>query len=163
MKRETMMRAMATFGALGLTMSSGVTAADLRPETIIAIERSALDRWGKGDPQGYLETYAQEITYFDPVREKRVDGLKAMKELLQPITGKVRVESYDMIDPRIQRHGNSAILTYNLVSRVRMPNGAIALVRWNCTEVYALLDGKWKIVHNHWSLTKPDLKQQIPE
>jgi len=49
-------------------------AADFKPETIIALERSALDRWGKDDPQGFLETYAPDVTYFDPGSERRVDG-----------------------------------------------------------------------------------------
>lgn len=34
---------------------------------LIALERSALDRWIKLDPQGYLALYGSEITYFDPV------------------------------------------------------------------------------------------------
>ena len=35
------------------------------PPDVIAMERAALDRWGKGDPQGYLEIMANEMTYFD--------------------------------------------------------------------------------------------------
>jgi hypothetical protein len=35
---------------------------DVAEDSIIAAERAALDRWGKGDPQGYLDTYAPEIT-----------------------------------------------------------------------------------------------------
>ena len=40
-------------------------AENFKPETIIALERAGLDRYGNGDPKGYLETYAPEITYFD--------------------------------------------------------------------------------------------------
>ena len=54
---------------------------------IIAIERAALDRWGRGDPQGYLETYADEVTYFDPVAATRIDGLDAMKAYYAPFAG----------------------------------------------------------------------------
>jgi hypothetical protein len=46
-------------------------------EEIIALERSALDRWITFDPQGYLDLSAPEVTYFDPMRDKRVDGLEA--------------------------------------------------------------------------------------
>lgn len=46
--------------------TSPAGAADFKPETIIALERAALDRWGKGDPKGFLETYAPDVTYFDP-------------------------------------------------------------------------------------------------
>ena len=54
-----------------------------------AMERAALDRWGKGDPQGYLNIMADEVTYFDPVQETRVDGIDAMRQMLAPITGRI--------------------------------------------------------------------------
>ena len=45
---------------------------------ILRLERAALDRWGKGDPGGFLDLYAADITYFDPVTAKRIDGHQAM-------------------------------------------------------------------------------------
>ena len=80
-----------------LTASCKGTADDYSPEKIIAMERGALDRWGKGDPQGYLEIMASDLTYFDPTRDKRLDGLGAMKEFLQPFTGKIRIDRYKKI------------------------------------------------------------------
>jgi hypothetical protein len=35
-------------------------------EELIALECSALDRWIRLDPQGYLDIFASEVTYFDP-------------------------------------------------------------------------------------------------
>ena len=132
---------------------------DFKPETIIALERAALDRWGKGDPQGYLETYAPDVTYFDPSRERRVDGLETIKELFMPITGKIKIDHYEMIDPKVQHRDDVAVLSYNLVSYGKRPNGASVIVRWNSTEVYSRIGGKWKIIHSHWSYTKPESKQ----
>ncbi len=126
---------------------------DFRPETIIALERAALDRWGNGDPQGYLETYAPDITYFDPSRERRLDGLATITEYYLPITGKIKVDRYEMIGPKVQRQGDMAVLTYNLASHIKGSDGKPAVVRWNSTEVYARMEGKWKIVHSHWSYT----------
>jgi ketosteroid isomerase-like protein len=148
---------------LVLAASCGGGAKDQVAGQIIAMERAALDRWGHGDPQGYIETFAPEITYFDPAVEKRVDGVEAMKAYIAPFTGKIKIDHYDMINPTVQRHGDAAVLSYNLVSYARRPNGATVPVRWNCTEVYSLIDGKWKIIHNHWSYTKPELKQPSPE
>jgi ketosteroid isomerase-like protein len=128
-------------------------------ETIVALERAALDRWGKGDPQGYLETYAPEITYFDPHQERRVDGLAAMRQLLAPIAGMVKVDRFEMIGAKVQRHGDVAVLSYNLVSHARRPSGDPVVVRWNSTAVYTRLGGQWKIIHSHWSYTRPDLSQ----
>ena len=124
-------------------------------KTIIALERAALDRWGSGDPQGYLELYAPEVTYFDPVQERRVDGAASMQKLYGPIKGMVRVDSYEMMEPRVQQRGDVAVLTFNLVSHARRPTGDTITVRWNSTEVYARSRGKWSIIHSHWSFTKP--------
>jgi ketosteroid isomerase-like protein len=134
------------------------------PHDIIALERGALDRWGRGDPQGYLEIMAADVTYFDPVQEKRVDGLQAMTDLLVPLTGMIRVDRYDMITPAVQPYGDAAILTFNLVSyRAQADGSETAIARWNSTETYARIDGRWRIVHSHWSYVQPELTQPISE
>jgi ketosteroid isomerase-like protein len=138
-------------------------AENFKPERIIALERAALDRWGNGDPHGYLETYAPDVTYFDPEQQGRVDGLGAMKELLVPITGKIKIDHYEMIGPKVQHRGDVAVLSYNLVSHAKRPNGELVIVRWNSTEVYGRIEGQWKIIHSHWSYTKPELKQANTE
>jgi len=124
---------------------------------IIGLERAALERWGKGDPQGYLEIMAPDMTYFDPALEKRLDGLAAVKEYIVPFTGKIRIDSYEMINPQVQRYGDVAVLTFNLIDSVKRPDRE-EKVRWNSTEVYRRIDGNWKIVHSHWSYIKPQLK-----
>ncbi len=126
---------------------------------IIAMERAALDRWGRGDPQAALDLYAQEITYFDPLQDKRVDGLEAMKKLYSAIAGKIKIQHYDMIDPKVQRIGDVAVLTYNLVDDVvHLPTGPTSVkVHWNVTAVYARIEGQWKVVHSHFSYVKGKL------
>jgi len=144
--------------ACGLAVSCG-RPDDFQPGTIIALERAALDRWCQGDPQGYLETYATEVTYFDPVQEKRIDGVEAMRKYLTPFTGKFKIARYDMIDPKVQHHGDATVLTYNFISYGKKPSGEeTVLARWNSTKVYGRIDGKWRIFHDHWSYIKPELK-----
>jgi len=129
---------------------------DYSPETIIAMEKAALDRWGKGDPRGYLEIMDTDVTYFDPFQEKRVDGLNAMKKLLEPLTGKIKVDRFEMLNPKMQRDGNSALLTFNLLSYVKQSDGSEKIIaQWNSSEVYQNIAGEWKIIHSHWSLIKP--------
>jgi uncharacterized protein (TIGR02246 family) len=140
-----------------------VAADDFKPETIIALEKSVLDRWGKGDPQGFLETYSKDVSYFDPAQERRIDGLEAMKTLLVPITRKIKIDRYEMINPKVQHRGDIAILSYQVVNHVTRSNGQPTTVRWNATEVYERAKGPWRIVHSHFSYTKPELKQQVPE
>jgi uncharacterized protein (TIGR02246 family) len=125
-------------------------------DQIIRMERAALDRWGKGDPQGYLEIMAPEETYFDPTQEKRVDGLDALKAVILPFTGKIKIDRYEMIDPKVQASGDIAVLTFNLISHVTPPGVTPEIsVHWNTTEVYRRVDGRWKIVHSHFSYVKP--------
>src|SRR5580765_2057513 len=97
--------------------SFAAAAADtFRDETVISLERAAMDRWGNGDPYGFLETYAPEITYFDPGRERRVDGSEAVTAALAPVKGLIMLDHYDMIAPRVYHDGNVAILSYNLIT-----------------------------------------------
>ena len=124
-------------------------------DEIVLLERQALDRWGAGDPGGFLELYAPNVTYFDPQRERRVDGLDAMKKILEPIRGLVKISRYEMIAPQVYRSGDVAVLTYNLVSYGVAPDGKPTTTRWNSSTVYGRIDGRWKIVHSHFSITKP--------
>lgn len=137
--------------------------ATVEPNQIIAMERGALDRWGRGDPQGYLDIMAPEVTYFDPSEDARVDGLDAMKALLEPLTGKIKIDRYDMINPVVQSHGGVALLTFNLVSYGTANGVETAVARWNSTEIHASIGGRWQIIHSHWSYIKPDLARPLPE
>jgi len=157
-------RALMVVPVIAITMACAANAVDRSPDEIVALERAALDRWGKGDPGGYLEIMATEVTYFDPTQEKRVDGRDAMQKMLAPITGKVRVDRFEMIDPTVQHHGDAALLTFNLVSYITQSDGRErAVARWNSSELYGRIDGQWRIVHSHWSYIKPELKQAVTE
>lgn len=123
-------------------------------ESIIAMERAALDRWGKGDPWGFTEISADEVTYFDIATERRVDGLEALREHYAPWEGKISIDHYEMINPKVQVHGNTAVLTFSLVDYTPTSEGSTQEVYWNSTEVYSQINGEWKIIHTHWSKPK---------
>ena len=49
--------------------------------------------------------------------------------------------------------------TFNLISYGKLKEQPeTVLARWNSTETYARLGGRWKIVHSHWSFTTPNVK-----
>jgi uncharacterized protein (TIGR02246 family) len=129
-------------------------------DPVIALERSALDRWGKGDVEGFLSLYANEITYFDPFQERRVDGLRAMRAAYEPFAGKFTVDRYEMLNPKVQRYGDIAVLTYNLQNYARQADGTERpATRWNVSEVFRRVDGRWRTIHSHFSFTKPDVRR----
>lgn len=120
-------------------------------EIIIALEKSALDRWGKGDPSGFLEISADEVCYFDPFLEMRIDCKEELSKLYESLRGKVQIDRYELIDPKVQVIDTAAVLTFNYVSYSGEKES-----RWNCTEVYKFIDGRWRIIQTHWSFTKPN-------
>ncbi len=117
--------------------------------TIIALECAALDRWIRGDPSGFLEITAPDVVYFDPYREKRIDGLEALSALYKELWGKVLLDRYELLNPLVQLIGDAAVLTFNYVSYVGETES-----RWNCTEVYRRNGERWQIIQTHWSYTQ---------
>jgi ketosteroid isomerase-like protein len=107
--------------------------------------------------------FAPEVTYFDPLQERRVDGIEAMTALLMPFVGKVRVDRYDMLSPVVQHHGDVAVLSFNLLS-YRTDDGVERVIaRGNSTEAYRRTSAGWRIFHNHWSFIRPVLVEEPSE
>lgn len=122
-------------------------------ETIIALETKALDAWHNGNPSPYLDLYSKDFTYFDPAHERRIDGWDRIKVFYESMRGKVKMDKFEMINPVVQSTSTMAVLTYNLHSYF-----GETLWKENCTEVYRFEENnEWKIIHSHWSLTKPSI------
>lgn len=120
--------------------------------TILAMEKAAMERWAKGDPDGFLEISDPEVVYFDPYTAARLDGLDALRRLYDGLRGKARIDRYEFINPKVELAGDMALLTFNFNLHI----GAMEM-RWNTTEVYRRRNGQWRIIHSHWSLTQPKL------
>ena len=123
-----------------------------KPEDqIIAKEEAALNRWKTGDTFGFVDIAADDITYFDPVIEKRCDGIQAFRDYMASFRGTFSFPSYDLLNPRVQMYGDTGVLTFNFAGHTK--DGK--LDRWNSTEVYRLIKGEWRLASSHWSRTKP--------
>jgi len=119
---------------------------------ILAMERAAFDRLGKGDPDGFLEISDPDVVYFDPFQPRRIDGLENLRRYYSEMRGKIQIDSYGIVDPKIQMHGEIAVLTFRFDSR-----GSEWEMHWNTTEIYRRTDQGWRIIHSHWSFTQPKL------
>ena len=129
------------------------TTVDIASE-VLALERAALDRWGAGDPSGYLEIFDDGVTYFDPLQKRRLDG-EETRELMRSVTGRIRVDRYDMLGAEVQCFGDAALLSFNLVSYRTDDGRERAISSWNSTEAYRRTPAGWRIFHSHWSYTRP--------
>lgn len=129
-------------------------------EIILSLENGAMERWRQGDPWGWTEISAEEITYIDPGLTKPIEGLEAYKEYLKQFEGQINFQISEFIDPKIKRCGDLAVLTYNYRDAKTEADGSvIEQSLWNTTEVYCLLEGEWKIIHTHWSY----INQKLPD
>jgi hypothetical protein len=108
-------------------------------EEILAMERAALDRLGRGDPDGLLEP-------------RRADGLEALRAMYAELQGTIFILSDEIVSPNLQRCGDIAVLTFQFNSR-----GSENEMHWNTTEVYRRTNAGWRIIHSHWSFTQPRL------
>jgi hypothetical protein len=123
------------------TAASGVAA------QIIAMEEAALARWLGGDPSGFLEISDEDVVYFDPFLDRRLDGLTALTAYYEGLRGKISAARYELLNPKVQRFGDAAALSFNFVSW----SAGGEPTRWNCTEVYARRGEAWRIAQTHWS------------
>ncbi len=117
-------------------------------QTLIMLEKAALERWGRGDPSGFLEISAPDVVYFDPFLDCRLDGWEALHAYYEALRGQVHVDRYELLNPSVQARGEMAVLTFNYVSYT-----GEQVSRWNCTEVYRCDAGNWRIIQTHWSFT----------
>jgi len=129
---------------------------------VIALERAALDRWGQGDPLGYVELFDEDVTYFDPFQERRL-GAQETTALMHSVTGQIRVDRYDMQSANVQCFGEVALLSFNLVSYRTDEGRERAISSWNSTEAYRRTPQGWRIFHSHWSFVRPELRDANPE
>ena len=134
-------------------------------QAILDIERSINERWNNGDCSGYIETYSEDVTYFDPATEKLLVGRKAVEGHIRRLYQNPQIVRSEYLNPQVSVSdgGDLAVLSYNLRNFVDdQAGGEKLLVHWNSTEVYCLIAGEWRIVHSHWSFAQHPAIMQNP-
>jgi len=120
---------------------------------IFAMEAAAMKRWRSGDPWGFIEISAPDVTYFDTGTPLRINGRDALAAEYKLREGKIFYDVQEFIDPIVKVYGDLAILFYRFFSTRLKPDGCIASrTPWYCTEVFIHSDGAWRIAHTHWSI-----------
>jgi ketosteroid isomerase-like protein len=126
-------------------------------ETILDLERAANERWNQGDCTEYFEIYSEELTYFDPATEKLLVGRQAVESHIRKLYRNPHIIRSEYLNPEVSLSddGKLAVLGYNLRNFVAdEADGEKLLTSWNSTEIYHLTEGKWRIVHSHWSFAQ---------
>jgi ketosteroid isomerase-like protein len=102
--------------------------------------------------------YSENVSYFDPLTQTRLDGRKAVEPYFrQFFEGKLNILRNDFPNPQVivSEGGDLAVLSYNLQNFLDDQHGGEKPgTPWNSTQVYRLEDGQWRIAHVHWSFTR---------
>ena len=133
-------------GALAILCSGVLCAAESTEQTILAMERRAMDAWRVGNPDEFLKISDPEITFFHSTVETRLVGREAVKALYEKYRGRPLFDRYEIGDPRVVVSGRVAVLTYQFTTQ----NGSLTR-QWHATEVYRKGKVGWRIIHSHFS------------
>jgi hypothetical protein len=155
MKRKTVLPVLLTtlLVIVSCTSEPAVPTEAEATESVIALERKALDNWSAGHPGGYATNMSSDATYMDDIgAHYRKDGLEEVQIYLNSLEGMIPKHNYEMEDTKVQYFGDVAVLTFRYQGFVDGQPGQ----PWKATSVYHFSDEEWKAVHAHWSLVKEE-------
>jgi hypothetical protein len=119
---------------------------------LLVLEKTALDVWyGESDPTIYIQQFADKATYFDPWSAGKIED-DAIKVYLTGFTGNIPNCDYEILSPRVDLYGDTAIFTF-IVDSTLKADGSI--VYWNTTHIFTRTRDGWEKVHANWSVRKP--------
>jgi ketosteroid isomerase-like protein len=120
---------------------------------IMALARAqwAAEVAGKSVAEQSVAT-AADYTEFNPDYPARIEGKELADRLAAAsISDGTKVLAADMVNPKVQVYGDTAILTYNFVGVGRDKDGKNSPGAAKSTRVYTKIDGKWMLVHANFA------------
>jgi Calcium/calmodulin dependent protein kinase II association domain len=124
---------------------------------IVELEKSFNERWSIGDNRGYLDGFAEEVSYFDPVLKAIIVGRDKVIAHIESIYSNPNIVRSEYLNPvvHVSASEDFAVLGYNLNTYVLDENGnEVRLRAWNATHAYRLIDRQWRIVHSNWAFAQ---------
>ena len=107
--------------------------------------------YGDNRVEAYFSNYADDaMLYFDGQRQTKSGYHTMWSEL---INGGAAVEKNDLSDiqVRVLPGGDAAVATYFIDYQLRGADGSVSTAKAFETDVWQMIDGKWKIVALHYS------------
>ncbi|MBV9852331.1 MAG: nuclear transport factor 2 family protein [Armatimonadetes bacterium] len=119
-------------------------------DEVLTITRQMLDAMYTADPEVHRRHCAEDMSSFEwYIAPYRIDGLEFHLDLIRA-GGNGAPTRLDLLTPRVQVYGDTAVVNYTLL-KTMAGEGAAQFSRINETRVFARLDGVWKMVHLHKS------------
>ena len=123
-------------------------------DELVALEKRKYDPWyGEASPTAYLESLADDSTYFDPWIAKKLRGAEITEYITRLAEDVPRIE-YEIVDASADRRGDIVILTYSITHPPDAETGEV-IPPWMVTKVLHEVDDGWEVIHTHYGLPVP--------
>ncbi len=120
-------------------------------QEILKITQQMLHAMYTGDPAVHQKHSTEDMSAFEwYIAPYRVDGLAFHLDLIAG-GGNGSPSRLDMLTPRVQVHGDTAIVCYTLLKTMLFADRPAEFARINETRVFVKQDGVWKMAHLHKS------------
>lgn len=122
-------------------------------EEVLEITRRMLDAMYSADPEVHRQHSAEDMSSYEwYIAPQRIDGLEFHLALIKG-GGNGEPSRLDMLTPRVQVYGDTAIINYTLLKTTLTETAPPQFSTMNETRVFVKIEGIWKMVHLHKSPT----------
>lgn len=105
-----------------------------------------------GDVKTYEATTSEELSLYEWfVTPHRLDGLAFHNFMIEHRWAGGGDTRFDLLDPRLQLYGETAIVSYTFMLSRAKPEGGVEHRTHNESRVLIKRDGQWQVVHVHKS------------
>ncbi len=120
---------------------------------VLEITGRMLQAMYTADPEVHRRHCAEDMSSFEwYIAPYRIDGPDFHLRLIER-GGNGESSQLDMLTPRVQVYGETAIVNYTLLKTVFAEAGPARFSTMNETRVFVRIEGIWKMVHLHKSPT----------
>lgn len=105
------------------------------------------------DAATYQETTSPDLSLYEWfVTPHRLDGLEFHNFMIEHNwAGASTTFRYDLLEPRLQRYGDTAVLSYTFMLTLAKEGGGVSHRTHNESRVLIKQNGRWQVVHVHKS------------
>jgi len=123
-------------------------------QEVLDITRRMLDAMYSGDAEVHRAHSAEDMSSYEwYIAPQRIDGAGFHLKLIEA-GGNGTLGFWEMLTPRVQVYGDTAIVCYTLLKTAAGAEGqAASFSTMNETRVFVKLGGVWQMVHLHKSPT----------
>jgi uncharacterized protein (TIGR02246 family) len=133
--------------------------------TLVEFEKSIQWQWSSGDPTGYMDALAEDVTYVDPLAEYIVVGREAVREHFKRIHGDAGITRQEYLNETARPLSeDEVLLVFTFNTYQQDDNGEEQLfLSWNMSLIFRKTDGEWLMTHGHLSLRHAWDPDSIPK